>query len=119
MIITIFQFDLEHIIGLVSGLLIILAQLNYLNKLRRKEVEPSPLSWGGWSILMGTSFVSQLMSQGWSLNLFTLLLSAIGAFVIAFSARFVFKYYSIVREDWKYLYYGLVCILLYAVLKDE
>lgn len=99
-------------------MLTIASPLSYLHKVSKKEVRPSILSWYGWSVLMGISIVSQIVSSGWSPDLITIVLSASGCGIIAFSARHIFGHYSINRKDAIYLYAGGCCVVVYLLFSD-
>lgn len=109
----------ELSIVLVIAGLVFYAQLTYLVSLYKRKVKPSYLSWLGWGILMGISLMAQLVSDGWTFKLISLSISTLGCFVIGLSARFVFGHYTSKPEDLKFIYAGLACILLYALMRDE
>ena len=104
--------------AIIISVLILFAQITYWISLYNRKVKPSYLSWVGWAIFMGISFIGQLLSKGWTIKMIALLISTIGCFIIGLSARFVFKYFSYKKEDMKFLYLGLVCILIYLLFKD-
>ena len=112
------KLDPEIIIGFFAAIIIIYAQITYLYAIYKNKIRPSYLSWLGWAILTGVSFVSQVISEGWSLKLIGLLISTIGCFLIALCAKVVFKHYSMKREDLKFLYLGLICIVVYVISKN-
>lgn len=109
--------SLIFILGFLAGLLIIIAQATYINQIVKKEVTPSVLSWLGWSLLMGISFIVQLVHYGWNYSLTGLGLATIGCFSICLIAYFT-KQYKLAKADWVYLVLGLICILFYVVSKN-
>jgi hypothetical protein len=121
------QTDLTYWIGFATVLLVIYAQGSYIYSIYKAkksaskgedEIKPAFLSWIGWSILMGISFMSQYISEGWSLKLITLLISALGSFLIGFSARFIFKKYAYKKDHNKFIIYGLACSIMYLVTNN-
>jgi hypothetical protein len=122
-----FQNDLIHWIALATVLLGIYAQGSYIYAIYKakksedkvdEEVKPAFLSWIGWSLLMGISFISQYISEGWSLKQITLLLATFGCFAVGISARFIFKRYSYEKKHNKFVLYGLGCSVIYWVTND-
>jgi len=109
--------SLTFILGFLAGLLIIIAQATYINQIVKKEINPSVLSWFGWSLLMGISFVVQVIDYGWNYSLTGLGLSTLGCFTICLTAWFT-KQYKISKADWIYLATGLVCVLFYVISKN-
>jgi hypothetical protein len=104
---------------LIAGSLTIASPFSYLYQVAKKEVRPSILSWYGWSVLMGISIISQIVTEGWSSNLVTITLSAVGCFTIAFSARHIFGHFSLNKKDWSYIYSGAGCILFYFLFSNQ
>jgi hypothetical protein len=104
---------------LIAGSLTIASPLSYLYQVGKKKVRPSILSWYGWSVLMGISIISQIVTEGWSSNLLTITLSAVGCFTIAFSARHFLGHFSLNKKDWSYMYAGTVCILIYFLFSNQ
>ncbi|WP_435357807.1 hypothetical protein [Emticicia sp. SJ17W-69] len=122
MIEQIFINDLQHWIGLTTALLVICSQSIYLYsnyKANKKQIQeevklkPAFLSWIGWSILMGISFISQYINNGWSFKLVTLSVSAFGCMVIGICSRFIFKRYYYKPSHYYYVVGGLLCCLIY------
>lgn len=111
------MYNLERILGLASGLVIGAAQVTYLINTIRKTIQPSVLSWLGWSFLMGTSLVSQILSKGWQWSMTGIACSTAGCFIIAAvawsSGNFSFK-----RSDLFFLVAGLACVGVYLFSND-
>lgn len=105
------------LIAILVGVLVFIAQFIYIRDTFRRKIQPSILSWSGWVLLMGTSLVSLIISEGWKWSLTGLLISTIGCSIIA-GLGFFIKNYSLQKSDWIYLIAGIVCMLLYFVTKD-
>lgn len=98
--------------------LIIYAQLDFLVRLLQRRVTPHVLSWAGWGILMGISFIAQYATDGFSWNQASLLFSTIGCLMIA-GAAWAKGQYTIARQDRLFFVLGLACILIYLLSKDQ
>jgi hypothetical protein len=109
--------NVEKYIGLLAGFVIGSAQVIYLINTVRRKITPSVLSWFGWACLMGTSALSQIAVKGWQWNLTSLLCSTAGCFTIA-AVAFFNKNYSFKKGDWKFLFFGLVCVGIYLLSND-
>jgi len=109
--------EFKHVVGFVAGALIAIAQLRYIYQIIKRTISPSILSWFGWAILMGTSLVSQLVFKGWSPNLIGLSFSATGCLTI-FITALILKNYKYEKADLQFLYYGIVCNVIYAIAKN-
>jgi hypothetical protein len=80
------MFLIEKILGVLAAVVISCAQLIYLVHTIRRKVRPSVLSWVGWSFLMGTSVVSQVVAKGWQWSMTSVLSSAVGCLTIGLVA---------------------------------
>lgn len=127
MIEPIFKNDLQHWIGLTTVLLVFCSQGIYLYsnyKANKKQTQseiklkPAFLSWIGWGILMGISFISQYIDNGWSFKLVTLLVSACGCMVIGLCSRFIFKRYYYKPSHYYFVFGGVLCCLIYLFTND-
>lgn len=107
----------ERIIGVVAGGFTVTAQLTYLINIIRKKVRPSILSWLGWGMLMGASFISQVVSKGWEWSQTGLVLGAIGCFIVATFA-IVLKQFMLKKGDWIFFVLGIICIFIYLSSKN-
>ena len=107
----------EKIISLFAGGFIAAAQIMLVVDVFTKRFTPSLLSWLGWGLLIGTGLLSQVIEQGWEWSQIGLLLSTIGCFVIFFLS-WANKNYLIVRSDWRFLFLGLICLLIYYISQD-
>lgn len=104
--------NFEVPISLIAGALLFSAQSLYIYSVFRKKIIPSPLTWLGWSIMIGASFYAQMTGVGWHWNLIGIMLSATGCGLIAISSLLIGNY-SLKKTDWIYLVAGLLCIILY------
>ena len=107
----------EQTIAVIAGILIASAQVIFLKDVYKKKVRPSLFSWIGWTLLMGTSLVSQIMNVGWQWSLAGLLLSTIGCILIFFTSLGL-NQYLLKKSDWKFLALGLICLMIYLFSKD-
>lgn len=105
---------LQKILGVLAAVIISSAQLIYLANTIRRRVRPSVLSWVGWSFLMGTSVVSQVLAKGWQWSMTSVLSSAVGCLTIGLVALFSGNY-SLTRGDWKFLGLGALCVGIYLL----
>ncbi|HEV2483478.1 MAG TPA: hypothetical protein VGS79_27625 [Puia sp.] len=108
------MFPIEKILGVLAALIISCAQVIYLINTIRRRIQPSVLSWVGWSFLMGTSVVSQVLAKGWQWSMTSVLSSAVGCLTIGLVALFS-RNYSLTRGDWKFLGLGALCIGIYVL----
>lgn len=109
--------NIERVLGVLGALVISTAQVIYIVNCLRRKITPSVLSWFGWSCLMGTSIVSQVVHKGWQWSMTGIASSAIGCLTIAaaawFSGNFAFR-----RWDPAFLVAGMGCIGVYVVSDD-
>lgn len=109
--------DIERLLGILGALVISTAQVIYIVNCLRRKITPSVLSWFGWSCLMGTSLVSQIVHKGWQWSMTGIASSAVGCLTIAvvawLSGNFSFK-----RRDLAFLAAGLGCVGVYVVSDD-
>lgn len=112
---------LELSLSVIAGLLLVAASVAYIvaivNKNPKKRTEPRPLSWIGWTLMMGISLVSQIIKEGFEWNQITILTSIIFCIVIAITA-FIVKSYTIKPMDWWCLILGMICIGIYLSTKN-
>jgi hypothetical protein len=108
------MFAVEKVLGILSAVVINSAQLIYLVNTIRRKIRPSVLSWVGWSFLMGTSVVSQVVAKGWQWSMTSVLSSAVGCLTIGLVALFSGSY-SLLRADWKFLLLGAICVGIYLL----
>lgn len=113
------QINIQHIslIAFPAIALIVLAQVTYIRDTYRRIIRPSILSWIGWSLLMGTSLVSQIVSKGWEWSLTGLLISILGCLSVALLS-FIIKNFSLQKSDWLYLIAGCFCMVIYLLTKN-
>lgn len=105
---------IEKILGVLAAVIISTAQVIYLGNTIRRKIRPSVLSWVGWSFLMGTSVLSQVLAKGWQWSMTSVLSSAVGCLTIGLVALFSGNY-SLLRGDWKYLGLGALCVGIYLL----
>lgn len=108
------MFPLEKILGVLAAVIISSAQVIYLINTIRRRIRPSVLSWVGWSFLMGTSVVSQVLAKGWQWSMTSVLSSAVGCLTIGLTALII-RNYSLARTHWKFLGLGALCICIYLL----
>jgi hypothetical protein len=108
------MFSIEKILGVLAAVIISSAQVIYLANTIRRKIRPSVLSWVGWSFLMGTSVLSQVLAKGWQWSMTSVLSSAVGCLTIGLVALFTGNY-SLLRGDWKYLGLGALCVCIYLL----
>jgi hypothetical protein len=108
---------IERLLGVLGALVISTAQVIYILNCLRRKITPSLLSWFGWSCLMGTSLVSQIVHKGWQWSMTGIASSAVGCLTIAvvawLSGNFSFK-----RRDLGFLVAGLGCVGVYVISDD-
>lgn len=112
-----FILEYSYYLNVVASLFLATAQIIYIVQLVRKKITPSVITWMGWTLLVGVSFVSQLEQYGWDWVLLGHLFSGLGCALI-FLFSFFTKQYIIHRKDWHYLTLGTICIALYLITKD-
>ena len=107
----------EAVILVLSTALLLIAQVIYIRNTWTKKTHPNILSWIGWSLLMATSMISQILEEGWDIRHLGVCLSSLGCamVVLVASAR---KNFVLEKSDWWFLFMGAVCVVLYLVTKD-
>jgi hypothetical protein len=101
-------------LGYLAAIVISTAQVIYLINCVRKKITPSMLSWFGWSCLMGTSLISQIVNKGWQWSMTGIASSTIGCLLIAVVA-WLSGNFSYRRTDLGFLAAGLGCVGIYVV----
>jgi hypothetical protein len=107
----------EVMLATLAGISLVISQLLYIINTFNRKVRPSILSWIGWAILTGTSFVSQYMITGWEWNFTGLLLSTMGCIVVS-GVAITTKNFSIQKKDWLFVFLGFLCMAIYIISKN-
>lgn len=106
-----------YLFNLFAASFLIFGQILYINQVIRRNIVPSLFTWMGWSVLVGVSLISQIIEYGWNWSMTGHLFSAIGCTAIFLFAWFT-RNFVIRQSDWKFLYLGMACVLLYLLFKD-
>lgn len=115
MILDQFPDSVQYVLGAISAILLILAFIPYTTSVVHKEITPRPLTWIGWTLLMGISFVSQVFEKGFALNQIPICISIAGCLVISILSV---KNGNIEIMDWICLALGVICTIVYMATKD-
>jgi hypothetical protein len=108
---------LELPIGIAAAVLISITQIIYIRDVYLKKVQPSVLSWVGWTLLMGTGIVSQIIEEGWDWSHCGILFATLGCGLISLTSL-LSKNFVLAKKDWGFLVIGLVCLVIYLVSND-
>lgn len=109
--------DNSYFLNVLASIFLASSQIIYIVQLIRKKITPSVITWLGWTLLVGISFVSQLNQYGWNWVLLGHLFSGMGCTLI-FLFSFFSGHYIIQKRDWYYLCLGIGCIVLYLATKN-
>jgi hypothetical protein len=110
-----FPDSVQYVLGAISIILLVLAFIPYTTSVVRKQITPRPLTWIGWTLLMGISFISQLFEKGFALNQIPMCMSIAGCLIISLLSV---KNGNIKLMDWVCLVLGVICTIVYLTTKD-
>lgn len=116
----------QTVIAVIVIILLALAAITYIIPLMKGQLSPRPLTWIGWTILMGISLYSQVVVRGWEWNEAGITLSILGCFTISILS--LKKRSHIVEDpkeakkkkliDWTCVTLAVVCVGIYTTTKD-
>lgn len=109
--------DASNAWNITGGAFLATAQLIYIIQIIRKKITPSIITWLGWALLVGVSFIAQITQYGWNTVLIGHMFSGLGCGMI-FLVSLLSKHYSINSKDWYYLLLGIICMVLYVATRD-
>ncbi len=112
---TQFSDGTQYLFGAVAAILLIIAFVPYLRSVIKRTITPRPLTWIGWTLLMGISFLAQVFAKGFALNQIAMVMSISGCLVISI---FSFKNGNIKPVDWICLLLGIACGIIYVTTKN-
>lgn len=105
----------QSFLALLVSILLLAAIATYVIALRKGALTPRPLSWIGWSLMMGISLFSQIMEKGWQWNQAGLAFSVVGCGIVAVLSL---RHGVIKAGDWVCFALGIVCVVIYLSTKD-
>jgi hypothetical protein len=110
------------IFGVISGILLLIATTNYMIGVQKAKRDPKkegqlprPLSWLGWTLMMGISLVSQVIDQGFHWNQISMAFSTLSCLVITLLAS---KNKSTKPMDYACWILGMICVAIYLATKN-
>ncbi|HWC58019.1 MAG TPA: hypothetical protein VG621_03685 [Candidatus Paceibacterota bacterium] len=113
-----FPKSIEQIFGTIAGIVLVIASASYIySAIIKKHIKPRPISWFGWSLMMGISLISQITSKGWEWNQIGMLASTVSCLLITILTVLV-KNYTVKKSDWLCLFLGTVCVAIYLSTKN-
>lgn len=112
---TQFSETAQFVLGFLASALILIAFIPYARAVALKTITPRPLTWIGWTLLMGASFISQVDEKGFAINQVVMCMSIIGCLTISIMS---IKNGNIKKIDWVCLSLGLACTVIYVITKD-
>lgn len=107
--------SVQYVLGAIAAALIIAAFIPYIIATVKKIITPHPLTWIGWALLIGTSFVSQVIEKGFELNQIPVCVSVTGCITIG---SLSIKNGNIKPVDWLCLSLGILCAFVYITTKN-
>lgn len=105
----------QSIMASLVAILLAIAVIIYIIGLKKGNIIPRPISWIGWTLMMGITLFSQIMTKGWHWNQTGLSLSVAGCIIVAILSL---KHGVIERGDWVCLLLGIICVGIYLMTKN-
>jgi len=112
---TQFSASAQLFLGVMASVLLLIAFVPYARSVASKAITPRPLTWIGWTLLMGASFASQVDEKGFAINQVVMCMSILGCLAIFIMSL---KNGNIKKIDWVCLSLGLACAAIYIITKD-
>ena len=105
----------QYCLSIASTILLLITSTVYIIAIIKRKVNPRPLSWLGWVLIMGTSLIAQIIKYDWQWNQIGLLFSTLSCLTISVLA---FRNGKIFKDDWICLALGMVCLIIYLSTKN-
>lgn len=103
--------------SILGASIFVISIVPYFYDLYKNRIIPRPLSWFGWAVLTGVSFLSQIYEGGFQISMLITLCSTVSTLSIAFYSLFK-RRYIIEFLDWVFVFFGFCSIILFLVTKD-
>ena len=87
----------QYCLSIASTILLLITSTVYIIAIIKRKVNPRPLSWLGWVLIMGTSLIAQIIKYDWQWNQIGLLFSTLSCLTISVLA---FRNGKIFKDDW-------------------
>lgn len=110
-----FSPTVQMLMATAVTVLLLAATATYVIPLVKGKLTPRPLSWIGWTMMMGISLFSQIAEKGWQWNLIGLSLSVAGCAAVA---ALSVKHGIIEPWNWVCLILGGICVVIYLSTKN-
>lgn len=108
---------MKEIILTTSLILYFISFVPYIRGIVKGAVKPRPLSWLGWSMLLGIGIFSQILEKGFNSSMLIVISAGIGCFAIFLIS--LFKKALINKEnDYLCFILGVICMIIYLVSRD-
>lgn len=112
---------IEQSLSIIAGLLLVAASYFYIRsvvtKNPTKKITPRPLSWFGWTLMMGITLISQVVTKGVAWNQIGLFASTVACLSITVISV-VIKNYTVKPMDWVCVVLGIACVAIYLSTQD-
>ena len=105
----------QFCLSIASGILGLMSGGSYIRSTIKKETDPRPISWLGWSILMGVSVISQIIEKGIQWNQTGIILSTLTCLIVT---KLAWKNGKILPGDRRCLLFGMICLAVYLTTKN-
>lgn len=108
---------MKEVVLTISVLLYFVSCVPYTIGILKGNIKPRPLSWLGWSMLLGVGISSQIIENGFNSSM----LIAISACLFCFFVFMIslFKK-ALMNKEYDYICFvlGIICMVIYLISKD-
>jgi hypothetical protein len=109
--------NLKGVILIISIFIYFISFIPYLIGILKNEVKPRPLSWLGWSMLLGIGIFSQIYQIGFNTSMLITISSAVVCLSI-FLISLVRKQSKNEKIDYVCFFLGIICMIIYMSTGD-
>ncbi len=108
---------MKEIISSISVILFFVSLIPYIAGILKGKVKPRPLSWLGWSLLLGVGIFSQVYENGFDISMSITIASSISCLII-FLLSLAKNNFKNKKIDYTCFFLGIVCMIVYVVTRN-